>query len=36
MGKWKSSPLARAWGWATVVLMGLAVGGMFYFSAKGS
>ena len=36
MGKWKSSPLARAWGWATIVLMALAVVGMFYFSAKGS
>ena len=36
MGKWKSSPLARAWGWATIVLMALAVVGMFYFSAKGT
>jgi NRAMP (natural resistance-associated macrophage protein)-like metal ion transporter len=25
MGKWASSPLARWWGWATVVLMGVAV-----------
>jgi NRAMP (natural resistance-associated macrophage protein)-like metal ion transporter len=36
MGKWRSSLLARAWGWGTVVLMGLAVIGMFYFTAKGS
>jgi NRAMP (natural resistance-associated macrophage protein)-like metal ion transporter len=36
MGQWKSSPLARAWGWATVLLMGLAVVGMFYFTAKGT
>jgi len=31
MGEWRSSLLARAWGWATVALMGIAVLGMFYF-----
>lgn len=31
MGKWASSPLARAWGWATFVLMGGATAGMFFF-----
>jgi NRAMP (natural resistance-associated macrophage protein)-like metal ion transporter len=36
MGKWRSSALAIAWGWGTVVLMGLAAAGMFYFTAKGS
>ena len=36
MGKWRSSPLARAWGWATVGLMGAATLAMFYFWAKGS
>jgi Mn2+/Fe2+ NRAMP family transporter len=34
MGQWRSSPLARAWGWATVALMGAATAGMFYFSIK--
>lgn len=34
MGKWRSSPAARAWGWATVALMGAATLGMFYFSIK--
>lgn len=34
MGKWRSSPLARAWGWATFALMGGATLGMFYFSIK--
>jgi NRAMP (natural resistance-associated macrophage protein)-like metal ion transporter len=34
MGKWRSSALARAWGWATVVLMGGATAGMFYFMAR--
>lgn len=34
MGKWRSSALARAWGWGTVVLMGAATAGMFYFMAK--
>ncbi|MEO6835836.1 MAG: Nramp family divalent metal transporter [Candidatus Tumulicola sp.] len=36
MGAWKSSLIARAWGWATVALMGAAAIGMFYFMAKGS
>ena len=36
MGEWRSSPLARVWGWATVALMGAATLAMFYFSAKGS
>jgi Mn2+/Fe2+ NRAMP family transporter len=36
MGKWKSSPLAQVWGWATVALMGGATAGMFYFMAKGT
>jgi Mn2+/Fe2+ NRAMP family transporter len=36
MGEWKSSRLARAWGWGTFALMGLATAGMFYFMARGS
>jgi NRAMP (natural resistance-associated macrophage protein)-like metal ion transporter len=36
MGKWTSSALARAWGWGTVVLMGAATAGMFYFMAHHS
>ena len=36
MGKWRSSPLARVWGWATVVLMAGAAAGMFYFIARGT
>lgn len=36
MGRWRSSPLARAWGWGTVTLMGVATAGMFYFMAKGA
>ena len=36
MGDWTSSGLARAWGWATFVLMGGATAGMFYFMARGS
>lgn len=36
MREWKSSLLARAWGWGTVALMGAATIGMFYFMAKGS
>ncbi len=36
MGQWHSSPLAKAWGWATVALMGAATVGMFYFMAEGS
>jgi Mn2+/Fe2+ NRAMP family transporter len=34
MGRWRSSLLARIWGWATVALMGAATAGMFYFMAK--
>ncbi|MBV8424059.1 MAG: Nramp family divalent metal transporter [Candidatus Eremiobacteraeota bacterium] len=36
MGQWRSSVAARAWGWATVLLMGASALGMFYFMAKGS
>ncbi|MFY9719651.1 MAG: divalent metal cation transporter [Candidatus Cybelea sp.] len=36
VGTWKSSPLARIWGWGTVALMGATTAGMFYFIAKGS
>jgi NRAMP (natural resistance-associated macrophage protein)-like metal ion transporter len=36
VGNWKSSPLARIWGWGTVALMGATTAGMFYFIAKGS
>lgn len=36
MGRWKSSLVARAWGWGTVALMGLATIGMFYFMARGA
>jgi NRAMP (natural resistance-associated macrophage protein)-like metal ion transporter len=36
MGRWRSSLLARSWGWGTVALMGLAVLGFFYFTLKGS
>jgi NRAMP (natural resistance-associated macrophage protein)-like metal ion transporter len=36
VGAWKSSPLARVWGWGTVALMGATTVGMFYFMAKGS
>jgi NRAMP (natural resistance-associated macrophage protein)-like metal ion transporter len=36
MKKWTSSALARAWGWATVALMGGATAGMFYFMARGN
>jgi NRAMP (natural resistance-associated macrophage protein)-like metal ion transporter len=35
MGEWRSSPAARAWGWATFGLMATATGGMFYFMARG-
>ncbi|HEY2473310.1 MAG TPA: divalent metal cation transporter [Candidatus Cybelea sp.] len=35
MKEWTSSTLARAWGWATFVLMGGATAGMFYFIARG-
>jgi Mn2+/Fe2+ NRAMP family transporter len=34
MGEWRSSALARAWGWATFALMGGTTIGMFYFSFK--
>jgi len=36
MGKWRSSLVARWWGWATVALMGATAAAMFYFMAKGS
>lgn len=36
MGQWVSSPLARAWGWGTFLLMGAATAGMFYFMARPS
>ncbi len=36
MGAWKSSTLARIWGWGTVALMGATTVGMFYFMARGS
>ncbi len=36
MGDWRSSPLARGWGWSTVALMGAATAGMFYFMARHS
>jgi NRAMP (natural resistance-associated macrophage protein)-like metal ion transporter len=36
MGEWRSSAAARAWGWATFVLMAGAAIGMFYFMARGS
>lgn len=34
MGEWVSSILARAWGWGTVVVMGLAAIAMFAFWGK--
>ncbi len=34
MGEWRSSRLARAWGWATFALMLAATLGMFYFTFK--
>ncbi len=34
MGRWASSTLARAWGWGTVVAMGLAAIAMFVFWGK--
>jgi NRAMP (natural resistance-associated macrophage protein)-like metal ion transporter len=34
MGEWRSSRLARAWGWATFALMGGTTIGMFYFTFK--
>ena len=36
MGHWRSSLLARVWGWGTAALMGAATIGMFYFMARGS
>lgn len=36
MHEWRSSPIARAWGWATFALMALASAGMFFFMARGS
>ncbi|HVS46856.1 MAG TPA: Nramp family divalent metal transporter [Verrucomicrobiae bacterium] len=36
MGRWRSSLIARWWGWATVALMGATAVAMFYFMAKGS
>ena len=36
MGEWRSSVVARGWGWATVALMGVATLAMFYFSVRGS
>jgi len=36
MGEWVSSLAARAWGWATVALMGGATVAMFYFMAHPS
>ena len=36
MGKWSSSPLARAWGWGTFALMGGATAGLFYFAIRPS
>ena len=36
MGAWKSSLLARIWGWGTVALMASATVGMFYFMAHGN
>ena len=31
MGQWRSSALARAWGWSTAAIMGAATIAMFYF-----
>jgi len=36
MGRWASSPLARAWGWGTFALMAAATAGMFYFMLRPS
>lgn len=36
MKEWRSSPLARVWGWATFALMFGATAGMFYFMARGA
>ena len=34
MGEWRSSALARAWGWFTAGVMGAATLAMFYFLWK--
>ncbi|MDE2483029.1 MAG: Nramp family divalent metal transporter [bacterium] len=34
MGEWRSSPLARAWGWATVAAMGAVAVSIFTFWGK--
>jgi Mn2+/Fe2+ NRAMP family transporter len=34
LGKWRSSPIARFWGWATVACMGLAAISIFVFWGK--
>ncbi len=36
MGQWRSSSVARIWGWGTAALMAAATIGMFYFTLKGS
>jgi Mn2+/Fe2+ NRAMP family transporter len=36
MGDWRSSLVARVWGWATAALMGAGAVAMFYFMAKGA
>jgi NRAMP (natural resistance-associated macrophage protein)-like metal ion transporter len=36
MGEWRSSTLARVWGWGTFALMGGATTTMFYFMARHS
>ncbi len=36
MGQWRSSGVARIWGWGTAALMAAATIGMFYFTLKGS
>jgi Mn2+/Fe2+ NRAMP family transporter len=35
MRQWRSTPIARVWGWATFALMAAASAGMFFFMAKG-
>jgi Mn2+/Fe2+ NRAMP family transporter len=34
LGEWRSSPIARAWGWATVACMGIAAISIFVFWGK--
>jgi Mn2+/Fe2+ NRAMP family transporter len=36
MGQWKSSRVARIWGWSTFALMAGASAGMFYYMLKGA